>query len=55
MLLQDMTLTCRDCRSAFVFTTGEQESLLSRGRDKAPGRCPPCDRRVRYAIQPDRE
>jgi CxxC-x17-CxxC domain-containing protein len=38
----DKTLTCRDCNSTFVFTSGEQEFYASRGFDNPPGRCPSC-------------
>jgi CxxC-x17-CxxC domain-containing protein len=38
----DKTLTCRDCNSTFVFTSGEQEFYASRGFDNPPGRCPTC-------------
>jgi CxxC-x17-CxxC domain-containing protein len=38
----DKTLTCRDCKSEFVFTSGEQEFYASRGFDNEPSRCPAC-------------
>jgi CxxC-x17-CxxC domain-containing protein len=38
----DKTLTCRDCGSSFVWTTGEQEFYASRGLTNPPGRCPDC-------------
>jgi CxxC-x17-CxxC domain-containing protein len=38
----DKTLNCRDCNSAFVFTSGEQEFYASRGFDNPPSRCPSC-------------
>ncbi|HEX2171765.1 MAG TPA: zinc-ribbon domain containing protein [Dehalococcoidia bacterium] len=43
-MFQDKTLTCRDCGTAFVFTTGEQEFYQSRGLMNEPGRCPDCRR-----------
>ena len=48
MQYADKTLTCRDCNSTFVFTSGEQEFYASRGFDNPPGRCPNC-RAVRKA------
>ena len=44
MMLQDRTLTCRDCGQEFVFTSGEQEFYQSRGLMNEPGRCPDCRR-----------
>jgi CxxC-x17-CxxC domain-containing protein len=41
-MLQDRTLTCRDCGQQFVFTGGEQEFYQSRGLVNEPGRCPDC-------------
>jgi CxxC-x17-CxxC domain-containing protein len=38
----DTTLTCRDCGTTFVFTSGEQDFYASRGFDSPPGRCSPC-------------
>ncbi len=46
MHLEDRTLTCRNCGDPFVFTTGEQGALLSRGLDAPPSRCPRCIRRT---------
>jgi CxxC-x17-CxxC domain-containing protein len=37
----DMTLTCRDCGQAFVFTSGEQDFYASRGFSE-PSRCAEC-------------
>ena len=42
MSYADKTLTCRDCGSEFVFTTGEQEFYASRGLLNEPSRCPSC-------------
>ena len=39
---QDKTLSCNDCRTEFVWTSGEQEFYASRGLQNAPGRCPSC-------------
>ena len=41
-MMQDRTLTCRDCGRQFVFTSGEQEFYQSRGLMNEPGRCPGC-------------
>jgi len=38
----DKNLTCRDCGSSFVFTTGEQEFHAQRGFTNSPVRCPEC-------------
>ena len=40
--MEDKTLTCRDCGTAFIFTVGEQEFYQSRGLMNEPGRCPTC-------------
>ncbi len=42
MNLADKTLTCRDCSSEFLFTTGEQQFFQSKGLQHEPGRCPSC-------------
>src|SRR5437588_11526936 len=41
-MMQDRTLTCRDCGQQFVFTAGEQEFYQSRGLMNDPSRCPEC-------------
>jgi CxxC-x17-CxxC domain-containing protein len=46
----DKTLTCRDCGTQFVFTSGEQEFHASKGFTNPPGRCPDC-RAARKASQ----
>jgi CxxC-x17-CxxC domain-containing protein len=38
----DKTLTCRDCGTNFVFTSGEQEFYASKGFSNQPSRCPDC-------------
>ncbi len=53
MILQDRTLTCRDCGRQFAFTAGEQEFYQSRGLTNDPGRCPDC-RAARKASRGDR-
>ena len=49
-MLSDKVLTCRDCRSSFVFTVSEQEFYASKGFTNEPGRCPSC-RQARKARQ----
>jgi CxxC-x17-CxxC domain-containing protein len=41
-IMNDQTLTCRDCGQAFTFTHGEQEFFASRGFTNPPSRCPDC-------------
>lgn len=41
-MFQDRSLTCRDCREAFVFTSGEQAFFASKGLTNEPQRCPTC-------------
>ena len=40
--MEDITLTCKDCGSEFVFTTGEQEFYAEKGFTNQPVRCPEC-------------
>ena len=42
MSYADKTLTCRDCGTQFVFTTGEQEFYAQKGFTNEPTRCPNC-------------
>ncbi len=41
-MFQDRSLTCRDCRETFVFSSGEQAFFASRGLTNDPQRCPSC-------------
>lgn len=41
-MYQDEKLTCEDCGSEFVFTTGEQEFYAERGLVNKPKRCAEC-------------
>ncbi|HEY5629145.1 MAG TPA: zinc-ribbon domain containing protein [Candidatus Limnocylindrales bacterium] len=41
-MFQDRTLTCRDCRETFVFSSGEQAFFASKGLTNEPQRCPTC-------------
>ena len=40
--LADVTLTCRECGSEFIFTAGEQQFYQSKGLVNHPTRCQPC-------------
>ena len=42
MSYADKTITCRDCGTDFVFTTGEQEFYAQKGFTNEPTRCPSC-------------
>ena len=42
LMLTDLKLSCRDCRSEFTFTTGEQEFYKNKGLGNEPKRCPNC-------------
>lgn len=39
---EDITLTCKDCGSEFVFTSGEQQFYAEKGFKNQPVRCPAC-------------
>ncbi|MBI2862973.1 MAG: zinc-ribbon domain containing protein [Chloroflexi bacterium] len=41
-MMEDKTLTCRDCGNEFVFTASEQEFFAQKGFTNEPGRCPEC-------------
>jgi len=41
-VFQDRSLTCRDCRETFVFSSGEQAFFASKGLTNDPQRCPTC-------------
>lgn len=38
----DITLTCRDCGTQFVFSAGEQAFYAQKGFTNRPSRCPSC-------------
>ena len=42
MSYQDKQITCSDCRTAFNFSSGEQEFFASKGFTNEPKRCPSC-------------
>ncbi|HZU13792.1 MAG TPA: zinc-ribbon domain containing protein [Chloroflexota bacterium] len=39
---QDKVLSCRDCGTDFVWTSGEQAFYASKGLANQPSRCPSC-------------
>lgn len=41
---EDITLTCKDCGSEFVFTAGEQAFYAEKGFENQPVRCAACRR-----------
>jgi CxxC-x17-CxxC domain-containing protein len=41
-VVEDRTLTCRDCGESFVFSAGEQSFFASKGLTNDPQRCPAC-------------
>jgi CxxC-x17-CxxC domain-containing protein len=53
----DLSLTCRDCESIFVFSAGEQAFFAEKGLTNQPQRCPQCraNRRRERNGQPPRE
>ena len=42
IIMEDKTITCRDCNAQFVFTVSEQEFFAQKGFTNEPGRCPDC-------------
>src|SRR5215207_5283063 len=42
MSYADKTITCRDCGTEFIFTSGEQEFYAQKGFTNEPTRCPSC-------------
>jgi CxxC-x17-CxxC domain-containing protein len=42
LTMTDKTLTCRDCRNEFTFTSGEQSFYAEKGFTNEPSRCPDC-------------
>jgi CxxC-x17-CxxC domain-containing protein len=42
MSFADKTMTCRDCGTAFTFTSGEQDFYAQKGFTNEPTRCPEC-------------
>ena len=52
MAMTDQYLVCCDCRSEFVFTSGEAEFFETKGY-LPPKRCAPCRRKKRAAYSTD--
>ena len=48
-MIQDKTLTCRECGAEFVFTASEQQFYADKGFQNEPGRCPACRANRRQA------
>jgi CxxC-x17-CxxC domain-containing protein len=42
MSYADKIITCQDCGTEFVFTSGEQEFYAQKGFTNEPSRCPSC-------------
>ena len=47
MAFADRSLSCRECGTAFVWTSGEQEFYQQRGLLHEPQRCPDCRRKAK--------
>jgi len=41
-MLEDRTLTCRECGETFIFSAGEQQFFATKGLQHDPQRCPSC-------------
>jgi CxxC-x17-CxxC domain-containing protein len=55
LAFSDRELTCRDCGSTFIFTSGEQEFYATKGLQHDPVRCPSCRANRRTMRPEDRE
>ena len=42
--MADKVVVCKDCKSEFIFSEGEQEFYKEKGFDNEPQRCPDCRR-----------
>ena len=47
MAFADRSLSCRECGSAFVWTSGEQEFYQQKGLLHEPQRCPDCRQKAK--------
>ena len=47
MAFADRSLSCRECGTAFVWTSGEQEFYQQRGLLHEPQRCPDCRQKAK--------
>lgn len=54
-MIEDKTLTCRDCGQEFVFTAGEQEFYAEKGFTNEPTRCKDCRNARKNAGKAPRE
>ena len=52
MAFEDKALTCRECGSEFIFTSGQQEFFQTRGLLNEPRRCPACRSARRRGTSP---
>ena len=41
-MLEDRTLTCRECGESFIFSAGEQQFFATKGLQHDPQRCASC-------------
>ncbi len=39
---EDITITCKDCGTEFIFSAGEQQFYAEKGFTNQPVRCPAC-------------
>ena len=54
-MYQDITLTCKECKSEFVFTAGEQEFYAEKGFQNQPKMCRACRQAKKNGGQPKKE
>lgn len=54
-MYSDKSLTCKECGSEFVFTSGEQEFYAERGFVNEPQRCKNCRDSRKSNLRADRE
>ncbi len=50
--MTDKTITCRDCKSNFIFSENEQAFYKEKGFDNEPQRCPACRAAKKKQQQP---
>lgn len=51
MNFSDKTLSCRECKQDFLFTSGEQEFFALKNLQNEPTRCPNCRVKVKLERQ----
>lgn len=54
-MYEDKTLTCKECGTEFVFTSGEQEFYAEKGFVNEPQRCKECRAKRKNAAKQTRE